>query len=70
MHLSKRFYKFSCFFVSLTETCSHPSVVTIEASAWLNFAKISPSSVRTVSAKSKKTKLFKIRRQKLNHTLK
>ena len=55
---------FTFFDVSLTKICSHPSVVTIEASARLNFAKISPSSVRIVSAKSKKTKQLKIRRQK------
>lgn len=35
---------------------SHPSVVTIEASARLNFAKISPSSTRGVSSKSKEIK--------------
>ena len=60
-------YNFILLYVSLTKIWSHPSVVTIEASAWLNFAKISPSSVRTVSAKSKKTKQLKS--QELNHTL-
>ena len=58
---------FILLYVSLTKIWSHPSVVTIEASAWLNFAKISPSSVRTVSAKSKKTKQLKS--QELNYTL-
>ena len=60
---------FILLYVSLTKICSHPSVVTIEASAWLNFAKISPSSVRTVSAKSKTTKQLKKKKKKLNHTL-
>ena len=35
---------------------THPSVVTIEANARLNFAKISPSSVRTVSTSKKAVK--------------